>query len=63
MLPGRIELPTSALPRMRSTTELRQHGPSRLTRLAGGEVRPMENAGGLVKAACAASCNPFTAGP
>ena len=27
VLPGRIELPTSALPRMRSTTELRQHGP------------------------------------
>ena len=26
VLPGRIELPTSALPRMRSTTELRQHG-------------------------------------
>ncbi len=25
VLPGRIELPTSALPRMRSTTELRQH--------------------------------------
>lgn len=25
MLLGRIELPTSALPRMRSTTELRQH--------------------------------------
>ena len=23
--PGRIELPTSALPRMRSTTELQQH--------------------------------------
>ena len=28
VLPGRIELPTSALPRMRSTTELRQHGPN-----------------------------------
>ena len=27
MLPVRIELTTSALPRMRSTTELRQHGP------------------------------------
>ena len=32
VLPGRIELPTSALPRMRSTTELRQQamtGPDR----------------------------------
>jgi hypothetical protein len=27
VLPVRIELTTSALPRMRSTTELRQHGP------------------------------------
>ena len=28
VLPVRIELTTSALPRMRSTTELRQHGPA-----------------------------------
>lgn len=29
VLPVRIELTTSALPRMRSTTELRQHSPVR----------------------------------
>ena len=53
VLLGRIELPTSALPRMRSTTELQQHtisaapevqrAPGRAALLAGGSgiVNPM----------------------
>ncbi len=43
VLPVRIELTTSALPRMRSTTELRQHA----RRAAGGGLRAAS--GGVVK--------------
>lgn len=43
MLPVRIELTTSALPRMRSTTELRQH----TTHLTGDVVHPAALEAGL----------------
>ena len=43
VLPVRIELTTSALPRMRSTTELRQH-----FRLVGGRG-PRDEVGRIVK--------------
>ena len=55
MLPVRIELTTSALPRMRSTTELRQHSqlsagvPEGVPRRCRG---PMDKATARVKAAC-----------
>ena len=39
VLPGRIELPTSALPRMRSTTELQQHTIRETARSDTGPVR------------------------
>jgi hypothetical protein len=39
VLLGRIELPTSALPRMRSTTELQQHTIRETTRHGAGPVR------------------------
>ena len=38
VLPVRIELTTSALPRMRSTTELRQHWPATTWPLAEGAL-------------------------
>ena len=38
VLPVRIELTTSALPRMRSTTELRQHCPGKAAPMAVGRV-------------------------
>ena len=39
VLPVRIELTTSALPRMRSTTELRQHCPETGGPMAAGPMR------------------------
>ncbi len=39
VLLGRIELPTSALPRMRSTTELQQHTIRETARYGAGPVR------------------------
>lgn len=54
VLPVRIELTTSALPRMRSTTELRQHDhfdrPSPVEGGGGAGLWPQR--AGLVKAAC-----------
>ncbi len=53
VLLGRIELPTSALPRMRSTTELQQHTIScdrPIQRVAPlGQARPLAVGGGFVK--------------
>lgn len=51
VLLGRIELPTSALPRMRSTTELQQHTISKTADLCspvkGGGGQGRANDGGL----------------
>ena len=52
VLPGRIELPTSALPRMRSTTELQQRAtasPAPLVKTGRGRGALMSAAGALVK--------------
>ena len=52
VLPVRIELTTSALPRMRSTTELRQH--------ARGRAALRDEGGRIVKALGAAKGNPMS---
>ncbi len=55
MLPGRIELPTSALPRMRSTTELRQHDHSNHS--GGAEFRGSGRCRGRGALLCAGAGN------
>ena len=47
MLLGRIELPTSALPRMRSTTELQQHTISLRSRTRRREAEPSGRGGAI----------------
>ena len=60
VLLGRIELPTSALPRMRSTTELQQHtisaAPHRQT--GGGQGRAIGRAPWFCQAGLAALISP-----
>lgn len=62
VLPARIELATSALPRMRSTTELRQHfhHPQSLSGCGAG---PMAARVPLVKAGCGGQRNLLMARP
>ena len=62
VLPARIELATSALPRMRSTTELRQHfhHPPGLSACGAG---PMAARVRLVKAGCGGRRNLLMARP
>ena len=49
VLLGRIELPTSALPRMRSTTELQQHTIPSARAMGGGQARALATGAGKVK--------------
>ncbi len=57
VLPARIELATSALPRMRSTTELRQHYFQLHLAYRASGAGPMAALSPHVKAACGTLCN------